>query len=397
MGQQCYKHMNELPEPPAEALALSERLADLIREEIAAAGGSIPFSRYMELCLYSPGLGYYSAGSQKFGAAGDFVTAPELSPLFGRCLAQSCASVLTELGGADILEFGAGSGRLAADILGELETVGQVPGKYYILERSAELRARQQETLRTRVPQLFERITWLDTLPQASIRGVLLANEVLDAMPVERFRWNGTAIELFHVQSEDDAFGWTPVEMHSGAVVEAVQRLVTDNELAAGYVSEINMTLAPWLASIAARLEQGILLLADYGYPRHEYYHPQRSTGTLMCHYRHRAHGNPFLWPGLQDITAHVDFTAVAEAGSAAGLEVTGYTSQAHFLLDCGIDRLLSATGPTDSLDYLKQAQQAKQLMLPGEMGERFKFIGLARGTEAPAPGFRLQDFSHRL
>jgi SAM-dependent MidA family methyltransferase len=389
--------MNDFPEPSADALVLSGQLAARIRNEIAASGGSIPFSRYMELCLYSPGLGYYAAGSQKFGAAGDFVTAPELSPLFGRCLAQSCASVLTELGGADILEFGAGSGRMAADILGELETAGQVPGQYCILERSAELRARQQETLRTQVPQLFERIVWLDGLPQADFRGVLLANEVLDAMPVDRFRWSGTTAELFHVQCAGAGFGWTTVETASGAAAEAVQYLASEIGLAPGYISEINMTLAPWLASIAARLEQGLLLLADYGYPRHEYYHPQRSAGTLMCHYRHRAHDNPFLWPGLQDITAHVDFTAVAEAGSAAGLEVTGYTSQAHFLLDCGIDRLLNAAGPGDSADYLKLAQQAKQLMLPGEMGERFKFIGLSKDIETPVPGFRLQDFRHRL
>jgi SAM-dependent MidA family methyltransferase len=389
--------MNELPEPSAEALVLSQRLADLIRGEIAAGGGSIPFSRYMELCLYSPGLGYYSGGSQKFGAAGDFVTAPELSPLFGRCLAQSCASVLTELDGADVLEFGAGSGRLAADILGELDTLGQVPGQYCILERSAELRARQQETLRTQVPQLFDRVVWLDTLPQAGFRGVLLANEVLDAMPVERFRWNGTAVELFHVRCNDAGFYWCTVQDDAGESAAAIQRLAAELGLTPGFVSEINMTLAPWLASIAASLEQGMLLLADYGYPRHEYYHPQHSAGTLMCHYRHRAHDNPFLWPGLQDITAHVDFTAVAEAGSATGLEVTGYTTQAHFLLDCGIDRLLGATGPSDSPDYLQQAQQVKQLMLPGEMGERFKFIGLSKGMEVPVPGFRVQDFRHRL
>ncbi len=389
--------MNDLPEPSAEALTLSEQLVDVIRAEIAVAGGFIPFSRYMELCLYSPGLGYYSAGAQKFGAAGDFVTAPELSSLFGRCLAQSCASVLAELGGGDILEFGAGSGRLAADILAELEAIGRLPRQYSILERSAELRARQQETLRVQVPDLCARVTWLDTLPQGDFRGVLLANEVLDAMPVERFRWNGTAVELFNVRSSDDSFDWRPEEAPAGAASKAIQQLAAEVGLAAGFISEINMTLAPWLASIAALLDQGMVLMADYGYPRREYYHPQRSTGTLMCHYRHRAHDDPFLWPGLQDITAHVDFTAVAEAGSAAGLEVTGYTTQAHFLLDCGIDRLLSTAGPTDSVDYLKQVQQVKQLMLPGEMGERFKFIGLAKGIDGPVPGFRLQDFRDRL
>jgi len=333
-GRVLKQIVNDFPEPSAEALALSERLVAVIRTEIAAAGGSIPFSRYMELCLYSPGLGYYSAGSRKFGAAGDFITAPELSSLFGRCLAQSCASVLAELDGGDILEFGAGSGRLAVDILAELEAAGQLPGRYCILERSAELRARQQETLRTQLPRLLERVEWLDSLPQADFRGVLLANEVLDAMPVERFRWNGAAVELFHVRCSDAGFDWCTVQDDAGETAAAIQRLAAEAGLAPGFVSEINMTLAPWVAGIAALLERGAVLLSDYGSARHEHYHPQRSAGTLMCHYRHRAHDDPFLWPGLQDITAHVDFTAVAEAGVAAGLEVSGYTTQAHFLLD---------------------------------------------------------------
>ena len=389
--------MNELPEPSADALVLSERLSEVIRAEIAEQGGSIPFSRYMELCLYSPGLGYYSAGSQKFGAAGDFITAPELSSLFGRCLAQSCASVLNELGDGDLFEFGAGSGRLAADILGELASIDNLPGHYYILERSAELRARQQATLKAEVPQLYERVAWLDTLPAAGFRGVLLANEVLDAMPVERFRWNGAAVELFHVRCSDAGFDWCTVQDGMGETAAAIQRLAAEAGLAPGYISEINLSLGPWLAGIADILGQGAVLLADYGSARHELYHPQRSAGTLMCHYRHRAHDDPFRWPGLQDITAHVDFTAVAEAGVAAGMEVAGYTTQAHFLMDCGIDRLLSTAGPTDSVDYLKQAQQVKQLILPGEMGECFKFIGLTRDIENPIPGFRLQDFRHRL
>jgi len=389
--------MTDLPLPSAQALAHSKRLAGLIRSEIHDRGGAIPFSRYMELCLYSPGLGYYSAGSQKFGAAGDFVTAPEISSLFGRCLARTCDGVLEQLDHGDILEFGAGTGALAATLLAELERLGRLPGRYFILERSGELRSRQQETLNRLTPRLLERVDWLDKLPEGGFRGVLLANEVLDAMPVERFRWNGEGVERFHVECQGDAFGWCAREAHDAELVAAVHRLAEDPGLLPGYVSELNLQLSPWLQGSAAMLDRGLLLLVDYGYPRHEYYHPQYREGTLMCHYRHRAHGNPFLWPGLQDITAHVDFTAVAEAGAAAQLDVLGYTSQAWFLLDCGLDSLLQAAGPTDSAAYLRQAREAKTLILPGEMGERFKCIGLGRGLEGTVPGFRGQDFRYRL
>jgi SAM-dependent MidA family methyltransferase len=389
--------MNDLPAPSAQALAHSERLAGLIRREIRDSGGAIPFSRYMELCLYSPGYGYYSAGSQKFGAAGDFVTAPEISPLFGRCLAQTCNGVLEQLEHGDILEFGAGTGVMAATLLAELQRLGCLPGRYFILERSGELRSRQQETLHRLAPQLLEYVDWIDRLPAGGFRGVLLANEVLDAMPVERFRWHGDGVERLHVECRDDAFGWCTREAHNTELVAAVRGLDEAPGLLPGYVSEINLQLPPWLQGIAAMLDRGLLLLVDYGYPRNEYYHPQRREGTLLCHYRHRAHENPFLWPGLQDITAHVDFTAVAEAGAAADLYLHGYTSQAWFLLDCGLDSLLQAAGPTDSAAYLRQAREAKTLILPGEMGERFKCIGLGRGLEGPVPGFRGQDFRYRL
>ena len=389
--------MSDLPAPSAEALAHSERLAGLIRREIRDSGGVLPFSRYMELCLYSPGHGYYSAGAQKFGAAGDFVTAPGISPLFGRCLARTCNGVLEQLEYGDILEFGAGAGALAATLLAELERLGRLPGRYLILERSGELRSRQQETLSRLAPRLLERVDWLDELPESGFRGVLLANEVLDAMPVERFRWDGNGVERFHVECRGDDFGWRPREAHDPELVAAVRRLAEDTGLLPGYVSEINLLLSPWLQGIAAMLSRGLLLLIDYGYPRHEYYHPQHREGTLMCHYRHRAHEDPFLWPGLQDITAHVDFTAVAEACAAAELDVLGYTSQAWFLLDCGLDSLLQAAGPTDSAAYLRQAREARTLILPGEMGERFKCIGLGRGLVDPVPGFRGQDFRYRL
>jgi SAM-dependent MidA family methyltransferase len=386
----------DLPQPASDAAALSESLCGLIADEIEAAGGAIPFSRYMELCLYAPGLGYYSAGQRKFGAGGDFITAPEISSLFGRCMARCCAEVLQQTGG-DVLEFGAGSGRLAVDLLGELDVLGCLPRQYFILERSADLQQRQQQLLSRELPQLVERVAWLDSLPAAGFRGVMLANEVLDAMAVERFHWDGSAAAQDFVAQGTAGFEWLQRPVESPGLQAAVDRLVHACNLPAGYVSEINLALDAWLRSIAGQLEEGLLLLVDYGYERDEYYHPQRSSGTLMCHYRQRAHADPFLWPGLQDITAHVDFTAVAEAATAAGLAVSGYTSQAWFLLDCGLEGLLQAAGPADTAAYLKLAQQAKTLILPGEMGERFKCIALTRGSELQLPGFRMQDFRHRL
>jgi SAM-dependent MidA family methyltransferase len=386
----------DLPAPSQQALELSAELAVIIRREIDSSGGSIPFSRYMELCLYTPGLGYYSAGQRKFGSGGDFVTAPEISPLFGHCLANACKEVLESLQGGDILEFGAGSGQLAIDVLGELERLACLPGRYLILERSAELRQRQQQAIQNQLPHLLDRVVWIDALPTAGFRGVMLANEVLDAMAVERFQWDGKAARLFHVSCDGDGFHWH-LQRHRDTATAAVESLVSASQLQPGYISEVNIMLPAWLQSVAAVLEQGVMLLIDYGYPRHEYYHPQRSSGTLMCHYRQRAHNDPFLWPGLQDITAHVDFTAVAEAALAADLEVSGYTTQTYLLLDCGLDALLQQAGPTDSSRYIELAQQAKTLILPGEMGERFKCIGLTRGMTTAIPGFRLQDYRNRL
>jgi len=389
--------MNELPVPSADELELSAELASLIHREIAAAGGSIPFARFMELCLYAPGLGYYSAGQRKFGAGGDFVTAPEISPLFGRCLARSCGAVLQSLGGGDILEFGAGSGQLAIDLLGELESMDCLPERYLVLERSAELKARQQQAIARHLPQLLDRVSWLDVLPASGFRGVMLANEVLDAMAVERFQWDGDQAALFHVCSEGEGFAWQLQAGTGNDATAVIESCVSGGNMKAGYISEFNTSLQPWLQTIAECLHQGLILLVDYGYPQHEFFHPQRSSGTLMCHYRQHAHADPLLWPGLQDITAHVNFTAVAEAAVAAGLDVAGYTAQAYFLLDCGLEDFLLQSGATDSTAYIKAAQQAKTLILPGEMGERFKCIGLTRALDIPVPGFRLQDQRERL
>jgi len=373
----------------------SEQLATLIREEITTNGGRIGFDRFMELALYAPGLGYYSAGSHKFGEAGDFVTAPELSPLFSRCLARQCNEVLETLGDGDILEFGAGSGVMAADILLELAALDNLPGNYYILELSAELRARQQQTIGEKVPELASRVVWLDTLPEAGFTGVVLANEVLDAMPVHRFRihegeplelcvvWNGERFEL-----DEDA--------PDAALYERLKWLQQHYGLVEGYSSELNLRGEEWVKSLGDFLERGVALLIDYGFPGPEFYHPQRSNGTLMCHYRHRAHDDALILPGLQDITAHVDFTAVAEAALAAGLSVRGFANQANFLIASGLTALLAETGD-DLKQQLSLAAQVKRLTMPGEMGELFKVLALSREWEGTLQGFSLRDERARL
>lgn len=379
--------LDELPTPDADALAHSERLCAQIRDEITAAGGAIGFDRFMELALYAPGLGYYSAGARKFGTAGDFITAPELSPLFSHCLARQADEVLCITGG-DILELGAGSGVMAAEILAELQRIGRLPERYLILEISADLRERQRETLQQRVPDLFERVQWLDSLPE-TFTGVMLANEVLDALPVQRFRRDSDGWSECMVVASGETFAvdWKP----AGQVLSDRLTILQPELpalLASGYSSEICLRLMPFVGALADSLERGALLFVDYGYPRSAYYHADRSMGTLMCHYRQRAHDDPFLYPGLQDITAHVDFTAVAEAAVENDLELAGYTTQAHFLLALGI-----AEQSTD----IRSARDVKLLTLPEEMGERFKVIGFTRGMEELLSGFALRDLSHTL
>ena len=379
----------DLPLPAPDALEHSRRLAEHIREEIRAAGGALPFARYMELALYAPGLGYYSAGARKFGAAGDFVTAPERSALFSRCLARQCAEVLEELGHGSILELGAGSGVMAADILAELALLKRLPREYLIMEVSADLRERQQALLAERVPELLPLVRWLDELPPP-FSGLILGNEVLDALPAERFKKITTGYEQFCVAEQGEGFAWTEVAAPDELAV-SVQELeeTLPAPLAAGYESEICLDLLPLLMSLSAMLTRGAMLFLDYGHPRAAYYHPDRSMGTLMCHYRQRAHGDPFLYPGLQDITVHVDFTAVAEAATAVGFELAGYTTQAHFLLSLGIAEMAG----TD----MTATQQVKLLTLPEEMGERFKAIGFTKGLALELQGFALRDLSHTL
>jgi SAM-dependent MidA family methyltransferase len=369
-------------------------LVHRIRDAIDAANGWISFERFMEMALYEPGLGYYSAGAVKLGACGDFVTAPEVSPLFSRCLANQCVEILRTLHGAEILELGAGSGVMAADVLAELALQDCLPARYLILEVSADLRERQYQTLAARVPQLLPHVTWLDRWPDA-VRGVILANEVLDALPVQRFRVRAEQINAMGVTWQLGQLDWSEVKA-DGALERAVRALQTE-ALPEGYTSEINMRLAPWIASLAATLQEGVALLIDYGLPQRQYYRSERREGTLLCHFRHRFHDNPLINVGLQDIGAWVDFTAVAAAAVGAGLSVSGYTTQVQFLIGTGIEQCLACLPQDDLSARLQLARQAMMLTLPGEMGERFKAIGLAKGYEQPLRGFSVRDMSAGL
>lgn len=388
----------QLPEPPPEAAALSEALRALLQEEIERAGGRIPFRRFMELALYAPGFGYYSAGSRKLGVDGDFVTAPEVSPLFGRTLARPCAEVLGARGGGDVLEVGAGTGRMAVDVLSEMDRLGCVPARYLILELSAELRQRQAQTLQEQLPALAGRVHWLDSLPER-FEGVILANELLDALPVHRFWMDGPSARELYVGHEAGAFLWSAGPWSEPRLAERLRAI--EAELGAlpvdGYVSEINLAAEDWVRTLARILDRGLMLLIDYGHSRREFYHPQRNMGTLLCHYRHRAHPDPLILPGLQDITAHVDFTAIAEAGTSAGLDLVGYTTQATFLLGSGLTELLTGAGAQDAEEQLALANQVRRLTLPQEMGETFKVVGLGRGPLPELPGFRMRDLRDRL
>ena len=370
-----------LPQPDAPARAASNALSTHIREQISAAGGAISFARYMELALYSPGLGYYSGGAARFGAAGDFVTAPEISPLFGRTLARQVAEVMAASSPA-VLEFGAGSGALAAQLLLELEQLGAPCERYQIVELSGALRAQQQETLQQQAPHLAHCMQWLDAWPDA-ISGCVIANEVLDAMPAHWVTWrDGAMLERYVAWGET---GFSAQERPaSGALREAMSALAGEHNLADGYTSEINLAARAWINALAPRLQQAMVLLIDYGFAAREFYHPQRSSGTLRAHHRHHALDDPFYLPGLCDITTHVDFSAVALAAQDAGLSVDGYTTQAQFLINCGITGLLGQSNPEQMRSHGALTQQANTLLSPAEMGELFKVLALSRGLDQP-------------
>jgi len=396
----CNDHeKGALPEPGRDARVHSGQLADLIREDIAAAGGRIPFRRYMELALYAPGLGYYAAaGGAGLGEQADFVTAPELSPLFARCLARQCAETLDALGGGDVLEPGAGSGVLAAGLLAELEHLGRLPRRYRILELSAELAERQRATLAARVPHLLDRCSWHPAWP-APFEGVVVANEVLDAIPIEGFRVGTGGVEQRCTVADGPGFSddWSPAPVD---LARAVAHIEADlgRRLPAGYVSEFRPQLPGWFEGLAAALARGAVVLVDYGYVRREYYLPERDAGTLVCTRAHRAHGDPYDWPGLTDLTAFVDFTAVTEAATAAGFELEGFTPQAHFLFSTGLEAVVAAAlAADDERERLLASQAVKKLTLPGEMGEKFNVIGFSKGLDAPMRGFAGNDLSRRL
>lgn len=375
-----------LPQPSPEALAASERLAAAIRARIEDEGGWMPFDRYMEAVLYTPGLGYYAAGARKFGDArsgGDFVTAPEIGPLFAQALAAQVTQVF-ESSAPRIVEFGAGSGVLARDLLDALDALGVPVERYAIVEVSPDLRERQARLLAGRP------VEWLD-VPPKDFEGLIVANEVLDVMPVKLFvKRDGAAFQRgVAVREGRFAFEDRPADARLADAVAAIER--ETGELPDGYASEIGFVAHAWMRTIARRLVRGVLLAIDYGFPRREYYHPQRLMGTIMCHYRHHAHADPFWLPGLNDVTAHVDFTSIADAAHEAGLDVLGYTSQAHFLLNCGVlDRL------RDGHTHVR-ASEAHRLLSEAEMGELFKVLAVGRGIDAPLLGFARGDRVHTL
>lgn len=388
----------DLPQPDVSACEHSALLATLIRNTIAANSGWIDFSRYMQLALYAPGLGYYSAGQQKFGEHGDFVTAPEISPLFAQSLANPVAKLLAEMDAAHVIEFGAGSGKLAVDMLLRLEEMGALPVRYLIIELSADLQQRQSQWILQHAPHLLKRVSWLQELPAQPVNAVVLANEVLDAMPVTRFIKQAGKFYPLGVAVHDTEFF-----LQAGPFEQSLHQRVINIEqetgkvLDEGYASEINLNIQPWLQSVADMLNQGAVYVVDYGYPRAEYYLPERNRGTIMCYSQHRCFDDAMRYPGLQDITAFVDFTSVAEAALCAGLDVQGFTSQANFLLDCGLPELLQKNLGTDERNNLRWIQQMKSLTLPSEMGERFKVMGLTKNLNTTVPGFGLQDMRYRL
>lgn len=383
--------MSSLPIPNAEAQAHSQELAILIQEKISQNGGWLSFADFMQMALYTPSLGYYSGGAKKFGTGGDFVTAPEISPLFAQTLANQVAQVLAETAG-DILELGAGTGKLAADLLLTLQAINQLPEQYFILEVSAHLRQIQLETVKKLLSaELIKRIVWLDSLPQDFV-GVILGNEVLDAIPVHLIHAAMPDLCERGVAFNGD-FVWQDKPLLPGGLFD----LVSTYSLPDGYLTEVCPAATGLITSLAHGLQRGAIIMLDYGFSAREYYHPQRNLGTLMCHYQHYAHANPLIYIGLQDITAHVDFTSIAHAGVVSGLTLGGFCSQAQFLMNCGILELMSKVSPHDMANYAPLAAAAQKLLSPAEMGDLFKVIAFSKLLEEPLLGFSSGDKSHTL
>ena len=374
-----------LPTPPPAAAEHSRKVAEHIAQVIVDEGEWIPFARYMELALYAPALGYYAAGSRKFGAEGDFVTSPEISPMFARCLARQARQVLDATGG-DILELGPGSGALAADLFEDLKAQGAPPRNYFMLEVSPDLRERQHALLAERFPEDLGRFTWVGELP-VSFRGLVLANEVLDVVPFSLVRREAGELLERGVILTEAGFAWDDQPMPEGELKRRAAAVIPPGDY--DYLTEIDLAGEALVRTLGEKLECGIALFIDYGFPEREYYHPQRSMGTMRCHYRHRFHGDPFFLPGLQDLTAHVDFTAMARAAEAVGADVLGFTTQAYFLISCGLAVLVSAGDPTVTLSRLQATSAVHRLISPAEMGELFKVLALGKGMGVPLIGFQ--------
>ena len=397
MKKPIIHELQNLPVPDKDALEQSRRLTAVILAGIDANNGQIGFDRFMHMALYQPGLGYYSAGARKFGRDGDFTTAPETSPLFSICIARQCEQIFNESGSAVIFELGAGTGIMACDILMELRQRNALPTQYMILETSADLRQRQQQLLQQRHADIYDRLVWLDRLPDKALNGIIVANEVLDALPVHRMcKRNNTFYEML-VARDGNSFLWQQSinEFMPELMQHALGGLV--QELPDGYKTEYNALLAPFIESLSAVLGTGAILLIDYGYPRREYYHPQRTDGTLACYCRHRKHANPFLYTGIQDITASVDFTLAAESAHASGLDIYGFTTQAGFLVSCGLEKIIAEISAGNDKAFLRNTQQAGKLILPSEMGESFKVMMLGKNLHVPLIGAGFGSHIHRL
>jgi len=373
-----------------EEIRQSETLRRLISNEIEAAGGALGFDRFMELALYHPEKGYYMSGSEKFGVDGDFVTAPGLTPFFGRCIAAQLAELLADRPDMRVLEYGAGTGQLAAIVLAELARLGCLPAGYDIVERSGQLRKRQRQLLAAQLPGFIERVTWLESSPTGYC-GVIIANELLDALPVQRLIKSSSGYQEMVVELDGDS-----LVLATRPLIDArANNRLAPLDLTEGYLTEINFAAETWVKSLAEVLEEGLVLLVDYGYCRSEYYHPQRHQGTFLCYFRHTAADNPVQFPGLQDMTAHIDFTAMAEAAARGGLQVAGFTTQANFLINCGILDQLSELAIDDN--YVDALAPVKQLLLPGGMGEVFKVLALTKGYARPLRGMVTRDLRHTL
>jgi SAM-dependent MidA family methyltransferase len=387
-----HEQHTSLPEPDSGSARHSTQVAQFVRDKIAAAGGCISFAEYMHHLLYAPGLGYYSSGTTKFGAGGDFITAPEVSSVFGHVLARQCAEVLAQVADGSILEFGAGSGKLAADLLRKLAELDALPVNYSILEVSADLRERQESFLRNEIPELADRVSWVDAMPEEH-SGIVVANEVLDALPVERFVRRVEGISQVCVATDGETFSLVERDAPEN-LAQAVTAIEDDlgRTLPAGFTSEICLAAPAWITGLARSLRESAVFLFDYGVSQREYYAEERSDGWLRCHFRHYAHNDPLILPGIQDLTSWVNFSAVAEAAVDAGLDVMGFTTQAQFLIGGGLEQELAdfTNLPIDA--QLKLSGQVKLLTLPGEMGENFKCLGLSRGDITTPAAFISSD-----